>query len=196
MVVRLGIAHWSSGYLAEAEQSLTEADHAAQQPGNQHARPTALSFLGTTERAWGKLHRAAELYWRAIRLGEQLPPIALAPNELSALLYEWNDLQADADRLQHRTALSERSAHVEGQIGGYRMLARTKQARGDAFAALDARCKAHELAHDSDVLPVTDPGNRACPTGMAPAQEDSATTIHWAEQATEYAVTSQLGVTV
>jgi LuxR family maltose regulon positive regulatory protein len=60
VAVNLGIAHWSSGHLTEAEQALMEAEHAAQQSGNHYARLTALGFLGAVQTAQGKLHEAAE----------------------------------------------------------------------------------------------------------------------------------------
>jgi len=185
VAVNLGIAHWSSGHLTEAEQALTEADHAAQQSGNHYARLTALGFLGVVQAARGRLHQAAELCRQAIRSGERSPPGALAHNELSALLYEWNDLEAAADHLQQGIELGQRGGNVEIQIGSYRTLARVKQAQGDASAALDALQKAHQLAHDSDVPPLMHARNAACHVQIALAQDDIATAIRWAEQVTQ-----------
>jgi len=185
VAVNLGIAHWSSGHLTEAEQALTEADHAAQQSGNHYARLTALGFLGVVQAARGRLHQAAELCRQAIRSGERSPPGALAHNELSALLYEWNDLEAAADHLRRGIELGQRGGNVEIQIGGYRTLARVKQAQGDASVALDALQKAHQLAHDSDVPPLMHARNAACHVQIALAQDDIATAIRWAEQVTQ-----------
>jgi len=185
VALNLGIAHWSSGHLAEAEQALTEADRAAQQSGNIYARLTALSFLGMIQAAWGRLHQAAELFRQAIWLGGQSPSIALAHNRLSALLYEWNDLEAAADHLQRGIELGQRGGNVEVQIGGYRTLARVKQAQGDASAALDALQNAHQLARDSDVPPLMHARNAACHVQIALAQGDVTTATRWAEQVTE-----------
>jgi LuxR family maltose regulon positive regulatory protein len=185
VAVNLGIAHWNRGHLTEAEQAFTEADHAAQQSGNTYVRLIALGFLGIIRAARGRLHQAAELLRQAIRLGEQSPAIALAHNELSALLYEWNDLEAAADHLQHGIELGRRGGNVEVQIGGYRMLARLKQAQGDGSAALDALQEAHQLARDSDVSPLMHARNAACHVQIALAQGDLATATRWAEQVTE-----------
>ncbi|MCK4315150.1 MAG: hypothetical protein KAX24_05205 [Anaerolineae bacterium] len=185
VAMNLGIAHWSSGHLTEAEQALTEADHAAQQSGNIYARLTALSFLGVVQAAQGRLHQAVELFRQVIRLGEQSPPGALAHNELSALLYEWNDLEAAADHLQRGIKLGQRSGNLEVQSGGYRTLARVKQAQGDAPAALDALQKAHQLAREVDLHPLERARNAACHVQIALAQHDLATAMRWAEQATE-----------
>jgi LuxR family maltose regulon positive regulatory protein len=185
VALNLGLAHWHRGHLAEAEQALTEADHAALQSGNNHVRLMALGTLGPIQAAQGKLHQATVLCRQAIRLGEQSPAIALAHNELSALLYEWNDLEAAADHLRRGIELSQRSGNVELQTGGYRMLACLKQAQGDASGALAALQEAHQLARDHDVTPFVHARNAACHAQIALAQDDVATAVHWAEQVTE-----------
>ena len=151
VMVNLGIAHWNSGELAEAERALTEADRAAKQSDNHYARLVALGFLGTIRATWGKLGEAAELYEQAIRHGEQLPPVALAHNELGALLYEWNDLEGAADHLERGVELSQRSGNVEILGGNYRIAAILRQAQGDDAGALLAL----ELAHRLDTRPRT-----------------------------------------
>jgi LuxR family maltose regulon positive regulatory protein len=183
--LNLGMAHWNSGHLAEAEQALTEADHAARQAGNHHARLTALCFLGRIQAARGNLYQAAESHRQAIRLGEQLPAVALVHIDLSALLYEWNDLEAAADHLQRGIELSRRSGNVEVQISGYYMLALTRQAQGDGSAALAALETAHRLARDNDVPPLVRAGTAACHAQIALAQGDLITATRWVEQMTD-----------
>jgi LuxR family maltose regulon positive regulatory protein len=185
VAVNLGIALWSSGQLAEAEQALEEADRTAQQSGNTYARLTALNFLGAIRAAWGRLHQAAESLQRAIRVGEGSPAIALAHNTLSALLYEWNDLEAAAQHVQQGIELSQRSGNAEVQIGSYRTLALLKQGQGDGAAALDAVGEAHRLARSSDVPPLMHIRNAACHVRVALAQGDLAAATRWAEQVTE-----------
>jgi LuxR family maltose regulon positive regulatory protein len=187
VAVNLGIAHWNSGHLTEAEQAFIDADHAARQSGNTYAGLTALSFLGTIQAAQSRLRQAAELLRQTIRSGEQSPATALAHTELSALLYEWNDLESAADHLQRGIELGQHGGNVEVQIGSYRMLARVKQAQGDASPALDALQKAHQLAREKDVPPLIRARNAACHVQIALAQDDTATAIRWAEQATEHA---------
>jgi ATP/maltotriose-dependent transcriptional regulator MalT len=81
--------------------------------------------------------------------------------------------------------LGARSGNVEIQIGGYRILARLRQAQGDASAALDALRRAHQLAREKDVSPLMRARNAACHVQIALAQGDWATAILWAEQVTE-----------
>lgn len=185
VAVNLGIAHWSSGHLADAEQALGEADRAAQQSSNTYARLTALGFLGVVQAAQGRLRQAAALLRQAIRLGDGSPAIALAHNELSALCYEWNDLAAAVEHLQHGIELGRRGGNVEIQIGSYRTLARVRQAQGDRPAALDALREAHRLARESDVPPLMHARNAACRVRIALAQDDLVTAMRWAEQVTQ-----------
>jgi LuxR family maltose regulon positive regulatory protein len=185
VALNLGLAHWHRGHLAEAEQALTEAEHAALQSGNSHVRLIALGILGPIQAAQGKLHQAAVLCRQAIQLGKRSPAIAPTHLEFSALLYEWNDLEAAADHLRRGIELTQRSGNLEVQTGGYRMLALLKQAQGDASAALAALQEAHQLARNHDVTPFVRARNAACHAQIALAQDDVATAVHWAEQVTE-----------
>jgi LuxR family maltose regulon positive regulatory protein len=185
VALNLGLAHWHRGHLAEAEQALTEAERAALQSGNRHVRLMALGVLGPIQAAQGKLHQAAVLCQQAIQLGERSPAMALTHIEFSALLYEWNDLEAAADHLRRGIELTQRSGNLEVRTGGYRMLALLKQAQGDASAALAALQEAHQLARDHDVTPLVRARNAACHVQIALAQDDVATAMHWAEQVTE-----------
>jgi LuxR family maltose regulon positive regulatory protein len=187
VALNLGVAYWSSGHLAEAEGPLIEAEHSAQQSGNTYARLMALCFLGTLQAARGRLHRAAELYRQAIELGGGSPATAYAHIEYSALLYEWNDLDAATERLRRGDELGRRSGNVDVRMAGYRLLARVKQAQGDAPAALDALQNAHQLAREGDVSPLFRARNAACHVEVALAQDDLATAIRWAEQAMDAA---------
>ena len=187
VTVNLGIAHWSSGHLAEAEQALREAEQVARQARNPYAQLTALGFLGAVEGAQGRLHQAARWLRRAIRAGEGAPPTALAHDTLGALLYEWNDLEAAAEELQRGIELGARSGNVEIQIGGHRILARLLQARGDAPGALEAIRGAHKLAREKDVSPLMRARNAACHVQIALAQGDLATALRWAGAVTEAA---------
>jgi LuxR family maltose regulon positive regulatory protein len=191
VALNLGIAHWSSGHLAEAEEALREAERAARQSRNHYASLTALSFLGVVHAAQGRLHQAAEWLREAIRAGGGSPPTALAHDSLSALLYEWNDLEAAVEHSERGIELGARSGNVEIQIGGYRNLARLRQARGDPSAALDALQKAHRLAREKDVSPLMRARNAACHVRIALAQDDLPTAIRWAEQVTEDADSSR-----
>jgi len=185
LAVNLGIAYWSSGHLTEAEEALKEAEHAAQGSGNQYARLVALGFLGVVQAAQGRLREAAERLRKAIRVGQGSPPTALAYDQLSALLYEWNDLDGAADHLCRGIDLGARSGNVEIQIGGYRLLARLRQAQGNASGALEALRQGDWLIRETDVSPLMRARNAACHVRIALAQRDLAAATRWAERVTE-----------
>jgi LuxR family maltose regulon positive regulatory protein len=185
VAVNLGMAYWNRGHLAEAEPVLMEAEDAARRSANHYARLTALSFLGVVQAAQGRLHEGAEWLRRAIRAGGKAPATALAHDSLGALLYEWNDLEAAAEHLGRGIALGERSGNVEIQIGAYRVLARLRQARGDASGSLDALREAHRLAREKDISPLMRARNAACHVQIALAQGNLAAAACWAEQVTE-----------
>jgi LuxR family maltose regulon positive regulatory protein len=187
VAVNLGIAHWSSGHLTEAEQALREAEQAARQSRNHYARLTALGFLGAVQGAQGRLHKAEAWLRQAIREGGGATPTALAHDTLGALLYEWDDLDAATEHLERGIELGARSGNVETQIGGYRILSRLRQAQGDASGALEAIREAHKLAREKDVSPLMRARNAACHTQIALAQGDLPVALRWAEQVTEAA---------
>lgn len=185
VAVNLGIAHWGSGHLSEAEQTLMEAEHAAQQSGNHYARLMALGFLGVVQAAQGRLHEAAERLRQAIRVGRGSPPTALACDQLGAVLYEWNDLEGAADQLRRGIELGARSGNVEIRIGGYRLLARLRQAQGDASGALEALRRGDRLVRETDVSSQMRARNAVCHVRIALAQGDLPAATRWAERVTE-----------
>lgn len=185
VAVNLGIAHWSSGHLAEAERALLEAEQAARHSRNHYARLTALGFLGAVQGAQGRLHEAEAWLRQAIQAGGGSPPTALAHDTLGALLYEWDDLEAASNHVKRGIELGARSGNVETQIGGYRILARLRQGQGDSRGALEAIEHAHNLAREKDVSSLMRARNAACHVQIALAQGDLPTALHWADRVTE-----------
>jgi LuxR family maltose regulon positive regulatory protein len=101
---------------------------------------------------------------------------------LGALLYEWNDLESAAAHMETGIEMSQRSGNTEVQIGGYRTLARLRQALGDASGAVSALQEAHRLVRERDV-PVSDRArNAAGHVQIALAQCDLTAASGWAEQ--------------
>jgi LuxR family maltose regulon positive regulatory protein len=187
VAVNLGIAYWSGGRLEDAQRALTVAREAAHRSGNHYAGLTALSFLGVILAARGRLHEGADLLRQAIGLGEGSPAVALAYNDLGALLYEWNDLEAAGECLQRGIGLGQRSGNVEILSGGYRTLARLRQVQGDGSGALDAVRHVHRLAAEGPASPFSRSRGAACHLQIALAQDDLAMAMRWAECVTEEA---------
>jgi len=192
VALTLGLAHWNCGSFREAEQAFMEVDQAAQQSRNHYARMTALTYLGVIQAIYGRLHRAAELCRQVIHLGEGSPPAAPAYIELGALLFEWNDLGSAVRHLEIGIELSQRTGNLLIQSDGYRTLALVQLASGELNAALSTLQKAHQLALDHGVTPLTRMRNAACHVQLALAQNDLAIARYWSEQVEEAADASLL----
>ncbi|HEM62466.1 MAG TPA: hypothetical protein ENO24_09260, partial [Chloroflexi bacterium] len=139
--VNLGVALWNTGRLAEAEQALEEAIRNAEKSGNIFAQEMALVFLGRVQASRGRLHRAMQLYKQVVKPSEARAPsfpMAFAHPDLSALLYEQDDLENAAEHLKQGMEMARLSGEAETQIYAYRMLAFLEQAEGKESAALEA----------------------------------------------------------
>jgi LuxR family maltose regulon positive regulatory protein len=183
VAVNLGVALWNIGDLAQAEQALGEAILAAERSGNTFAQAMALVFLGRVQASRGRLHQAAELYRRVTRPGEPRAPffpLAFAHPDLSALLYEQDDLENAANHLEQGMDMARRSGEAETQIYGYRMLAFLEQAQGREQAALEALQEADRLTAGSNVPPLVPSRNAACHAQIALMQGDLAAATRWA----------------
>jgi LuxR family maltose regulon positive regulatory protein len=180
--VNLGIAQWFQGQLAEAEQTLTEAERAGRESGNDYARFAALTFLGRIWAARGKPCRAAESCREMIQHGGQNPMVSLAHYDLARLLYELNDLDTAADHLRQGIALNERGS-PEFQAGGHGTLALVEQARGNEVAAQEALQKAAQLLENPDISPATRLYNLVVHILVSLVRGDVETAAQVAEQA-------------
>ena len=177
----LGLAHFRSGNLAEAEGALLEACNAARLSENDYARLTALGFLGAIQMMQGKLHRAAEYYRQALQEAQGSPTAAQAQVFLGAILYEWNDLGAATGHLAQGLKASQYIGNRMIQADAYRALARLRQAQGDISAALDMLRELRLVVSESEA-PVLHADAAACHVEIALAQGDVASATHWAEQ--------------
>jgi LuxR family maltose regulon positive regulatory protein len=178
----LGLAYSDCGNMAEAERAFTEAEDTARQSGNHLVRLTALGFLSNIQATQGRLRRAAEVARQALQLGRGAPALAPVHSMMSALFYEWNDLRSAAEHAQQAIELSQLGGHLEVRLSAYYVLARVRQAQGEASAASAALRTAHELAREAAAPPIARAGNAAGHVLIALAQGDLATALHWADQ--------------
>ena len=180
----LGLAYSDCGNVPEAEQAFMEADRAAQQAGNNSIRLMALAFLSAIQVSRGHLHRAAEVARQALQLGRGLPALASVHSLLSALCYEWNDLDAAVEHVQQAIELSQRGGHLEVIQTAYRGLAWIRQAQGDAAAANAALQTSDYLLREANAPPIARAGNATVHVTLALAQGDVAAAAHWVDQIT------------
>ncbi|HUW09742.1 MAG TPA: LuxR C-terminal-related transcriptional regulator [Anaerolineae bacterium] len=197
--LNLGIALWKRSRLQEAAQALEVARQSGERSGNHYAGLMGLVFSAMLQAAWGELHQAGQLCQQAFELGRQLPALGLAHTIYAMLLYEWNDLEAAATHVETGIEMCQRSGNSEVQIGGYRVMARLRQALGDASGALTALEEAGRLARERDTPWDEQARNAACHVQICLAQDDLAAASRWAEQVTGDADASSfyptLGVT-
>ena len=145
VALNLGLSQWYRGRLAEAEQTLTEAERAGRGSGNDYPRFAALAFLGRVQTAKGRSRKAAAFCQRIVEEGGQSPIVAVAHYDLARLSYEWNDLETAVEHLEQGIELSQRGNAAEFAVGGYGTLAVVRQAQGDVTAAQSALRQAEPL---------------------------------------------------
>jgi LuxR family maltose regulon positive regulatory protein len=167
VAVNLGLAQWYRGRLTEAEQALSDAEHAGRSSQNEYARWAASVFLGRIQAAQGRLRDAAESCRQIIRHGGQSPTVCLAHYDLGRLLYEWNDLEAAAGHVRQGIELARSGGNIEFESGGSSTLALIHQARGETSAALAALQRADRLAEHPGLPPPTRMSNLATQVAVA-----------------------------
>jgi LuxR family maltose regulon positive regulatory protein len=151
----LGIAYWMNGDLTGAERAFAKLVTDNRATSNAYLPLLASYSLGQLRTAQGRLREAAEAYQRALQLGsgEGKPPLPVAGWAylgMSELLYEWNDLDAAMCHITEGLELGKRVGTAGPLATGYTVLARVRQARGDASGALEAIEKARQVAPDPD----------------------------------------------
>ena len=153
----LGITSWMSGNLSAADKAFLEITANDRATGNAYLPLLAVYGLGRLRMIQGRLHEAAKAYRRALRLGtteEGKPPLPVAAWAylgMGELLREWNDLDAATRHLLEGLELGKRVGEAGPLATGYTVLARVKQAQGDASGAFDAIEKAREVAPGPNV---------------------------------------------
>ena len=187
LAVNLGIAHWHNGQLEEADKVLNEAWRLSVGLGNRYAEMTIQVFLNRVLAARGLLQQAYQAYQPLVELEDQVPILALAHLDLSALHYEWNNLEACAAHLEKSIAVSERTRNGEFQISGHIQMARLRLAYGDVNGAVKALHRAEQLLQVHSVTPLTRARNAAAHVQVALFQGDLPGASAWARDAGDHA---------
>ena len=131
-----GSANRLLGNAQTAYKLLTEAQGLSEQSGYLIATLPTLNSLADVLVQQGKLQQAAQIYSQVIeRSGLLLTDNYEACTRLSAVYFEWNDLETAEAHL--RQILAEEKISEKGQpfAYSYLMLARIKQAHGEAVEA-------------------------------------------------------------
>ncbi len=182
----LGIAHYTSGALEEAQQALGGLMADMQRAGS-HAEAISLAFvLADITIVQGRLQEAEDIYEKSLKLatGHDGAPLLGSSDQyrgLAEIFLERNDLQTAAQHLQTAAKLGEQSSLTNWP---YRLLiarARLKQAEGDLDGALALLDEAQDLDIRTPV-PVPYPA-AALQARMRLARGETAAALAWARQA-------------
>jgi LuxR family maltose regulon positive regulatory protein len=174
--------------VAAAGRVLAEAARASQASDDPHTALLTLALLAETQIARGQLHRAAETLQQSLQLAErhvlhsdQTWPVACAAIGLGEVLYEWNELDAAAARLQQCLELSETEAGYAAWSIDYLPLAHLYQAQGAPDLAHEMIHRAEQLARQSNITWLKTRA-AACRAKLWLRQGHLATAVAWAEE--------------
>jgi LuxR family maltose regulon positive regulatory protein len=135
MMLSLTIALWDVGRTGEVVSAAEEAARLAQQAGNWHAYAIMRCFFGLAQAALGRLNFAKEIYEQITRKMPGIPAWVgggFAHVCLSALFYEWDDLEQASEYAYMGLEYSKITGHSEIEMNCYRQLAFIYQAQGDS----------------------------------------------------------------
>ncbi len=183
LTLNLGLVYWHEGRLAEAEPVLLAARESSEQLGNEYGILAAQIFLARTRASQGKLRQAEAMYRQFLPDDSRVPILALAHYDLSALYYEWNELEKASEYADKGLALSEHSRNIEFQNAAYMLRASIKLAQGKTADALQAVETSHRLARDFS--PITQARSASLHMEMALALGDLDKAVYWGEQVKE-----------
>ncbi len=139
----MAIAYRMKGQTRQSDQALLETVDICRNNDQRSVMLTALCNHGDVLVECGKLRQAFEVYQQALddaveADGEVSPIASLAHFGLSALNYEWDELDFAAEHCQLAEKLSETWGFKDIRSAEFILLARIRQARGEPRAALQA----------------------------------------------------------
>ena len=181
----LAVTDWLRGRLGQAERSLAEALAERRAAGEGYLATRVCHDLGQVQRAQGNLDAALATYRQALdiagEVSSQPPHLGMAHVGLAEVLYERDELAAALDHATRGVTLCRQLAFTPPLAAGLAILARIRQAQGDAAAALEAMGEAGQVVSPQVIAllnPV--PSQRA---RLLLAQGDVRAAAQWAKVA-------------
>ncbi len=152
----LAIVLRGKGDFAASAQVLAEARAVSQVTGDSHTAVNVLCELATLQIMQGRLHQAAATCRDALQIadmcvrqsGRQLPVAGYAHTRISAVLREWNDLEAATRHAREGIQLGKQWGQADTLILGYDCLAAALRAVGDIDGMFDALQDAGRIANN------------------------------------------------
>jgi len=182
----LSFSHVAAGDFEAGSQALDEVVRTSQQIGNVLVAARAQTYLAGVHVRLAQLDKARECYERALEIatdaqGRRLPVAGLALIGLGDLTREWNDLAAASRCLEEGIALT-RQWSIFAALEGYIMLARVRQAQGDADGAGKALEQARQLAAQFKATDMDDLFVATSQAQLWVAQGNLAAAMNWARE--------------
>jgi LuxR family maltose regulon positive regulatory protein len=157
----LAAADWLRGQLGQAERSLAEALAERRAAGEGYLATRVCHDLGQVQRAQGNLDAALATYRQALdiagEVNSQPPHLGIAHVGLAEVLYERDELAAALDHATRGVTLCRQLAFTPPLAAGLAILARIRQAHGDAAAAIAAIGEAGQVELSPQVVALFNP---------------------------------------
>jgi LuxR family transcriptional regulator, maltose regulon positive regulatory protein len=154
-------ADWLRGRLAQAEHALAEVVAERRAAGEGFMAMLVGYDLGQVQRAQGRLSAALASYQRWLEPAGQagrLPPHAgMAHVGVAEVLYERDQLDSAHQHASQAVALCRQLAYTQPLASGLGILARIRQAHGDAAGALEAIDQAQRIKLSPQVIALLNP---------------------------------------
>ena len=182
----LAVADWLRGQLGQAERGLAEALAERRAAGEGYLATRVCHDLGQVQRAQGNLDAALATCRQALDIaGEassQPPHLGMAHVGVAEVLYERDELAAALDHATRGVTLCRQLAFTPPLAAGLVILARIRQAHGDAAAAIAAMGEAGQVELSPQVVALFNPvpSQRA---RLLLAQGDVTAASQWAKAA-------------
>jgi LuxR family maltose regulon positive regulatory protein len=178
-------ADWQDGRLEAAERGLAEVLAERRAADEFFAGFLAMRVcydLGRVQRAQGNLDAAMATYRQALEVADgssQPPHLGMAHVGLAEVLYERNELAAALDHASQGITLCRQLVFTAPVAAGLAILARIRQAQGDAAGALGAMGEAGQAGLSSQVIALLGPVRAR----LQLAQGDVPAAAQWAKSA-------------
>ncbi len=154
-------ADWLRGQPGQAERGLAEALAERRAAGEGYLATRVCHDLGQVQRARGNLDAALATYRQALdtvgEVGSQPPHLGIAHVGLAEVLYERDELAAALDHATRGVTLCRQLAFTPPLAAGLAILARIRQAHGDAAAATAAMGEAGQAGLSPQVVALLNP---------------------------------------
>ena len=178
-------ADWLRGRLGQAERDLAEVLAERRVAGEGFLAIRVCYDLGQVQRAQGNLDAALATYRHALDIagnGSQPPHLGMAHVGLAEVLYERDELAAALDHATQGVTLCRQLALTPPLAAGLAVVARIRQAHGEAAAALEAMGEAGQAGLSPQVVALLNPvpSQRA---RLLLAQGDVSAAAQWAKAA-------------